>query len=432
LSLAAVEGRADQAVARWTGEDSVDETVVDVTAAETQVGSPRESEEGLSEAADVTIEPTVAPPARNPRFPMVDAVRAIAALTVVLFHDGALGGRSHAGFLAGYLGRLSVGVPIFFVISGFLLYRPFVAARLAGTPAIKVWPYLQRRALRILPAYWVALTVLTITFGLPKVFSVDWWRFYGLVQIYNTHTYDMGMGVAWTLCVEATFYLALPLFNALVTRLSLRNRNVGGRVDYYALAVGVAISVAYNVVVVAFGWNLDWAHNLLGMFDWFALGMAVAVRSVTRGTVAMRWPGLLWVGAAAAYFLCTRVHGDAGSGVSYLIVHLLYAVIAVLVFAPAALTTGGLPARVLSNRVLSWLGLISYSIYLYHATLIPPLVKRHAATWLPGNRYATLVVVTLAVVVPVAAVSYYVVERPFASLKPGIRRRRPKAVAERG
>ncbi|MDQ1541016.1 MAG: hypothetical protein QOH29_1742 [Actinomycetota bacterium] len=427
-----MEGCADQAVARWTGEDSVDETVVDVTAAETQVGSPRESEEGLSEAADVTIEPTVAPPARNPRFPMVDAVRAIAALTVVLFHDGNLGGRHNAGFLAGYIGRLSVGVPIFFVISGFLLYRPFVAARLAGTPPIRVWPYLQRRALRILPAYWVSLTVLAIAFGLPRVFTGDWWRYYGLVQIYNTHTYDMGMGVAWTLCVEVTFYLALPVFDALVTRLSLRTRNVGGRVDYHALAAGAGLAVAFNIVVVALGWNLDWAHNLLGMFDWFALGMAVAVRSVTRGPFSMRFPGLLWIGAVVAYYLCTRVNGDTSPGFAYLLVHLLYAVIAILVFAPAALTTRGLPARVLSTRVLSWLGLISYSIYLYHATLIPPLVKRHAATWLPGNRYATLIVVTLAVVVPVAAVSYYVVERPFASLKPGIRRRRPKAAAERG
>jgi peptidoglycan/LPS O-acetylase OafA/YrhL len=146
----------------------------------------------------------------------------------------------------------------------------------------------------------------------------------------------------------------------------------------------------------------------------------------------MRFPGLFWIGAVVAYYLCTRVNGDAGPGVAYLLVHLLYAVIAILVFAPAALTTRGIPARVLSSRVLRWLGLISYSIYLYHATLIPPLVKRHAATWLPGNRFATLIIVTLAVVVPVAAVSYYVIERPFASLKPGIRRRRPKAVAERG
>ena len=71
-----------------------------------------------------------APPPGNPRFELFDGLRAIAALSVVLYHVGAIGGGNADGALR-YVGRcLAIGVPIFFAISGFLLYRPLVSARL--------------------------------------------------------------------------------------------------------------------------------------------------------------------------------------------------------------------------------------------------------------------------------------------------------------
>jgi peptidoglycan/LPS O-acetylase OafA/YrhL len=72
-------------------------------------------------------------------------------------------------------------VGVFFALSGFLLYRPYLAARLAGRPQPSTRSFLRRRWLRILPAYWVALTVLAIWPGLPGVFTGDWWRYYGLL-----------------------------------------------------------------------------------------------------------------------------------------------------------------------------------------------------------------------------------------------------------
>ena len=74
--------------------------------------------------------PAVAPPPGNPRFPLFDSLRAIAVLAVVTFHVTGLTGASPAASSATVRAVLgSRGLILFFVISGFLLYRPFVAAR---------------------------------------------------------------------------------------------------------------------------------------------------------------------------------------------------------------------------------------------------------------------------------------------------------------
>src|SRR3954471_4935232 len=101
----------------------------------------------------------------------MDSLRAIAAISVLTVHialpsgllDPGYGGRQ-------FFGRLDVGVAIFFLISGFLLYRPFVRARAHGEPRPPTLAYLWRRALRIVPAYWLVLIVIALAFSLDYVF----------------------------------------------------------------------------------------------------------------------------------------------------------------------------------------------------------------------------------------------------------------------
>ena len=102
---------------------------------------------------------------------------------------------------------------VFFVISGFLLYRPLVAARMAGAPRVRIRDYARRRALRIIPAYWVALTVLAIYPGLPGMFGPDTWVYYGFGQDYRVSTVTQGIGPAWSLGCEVIFYALLPFLS---------------------------------------------------------------------------------------------------------------------------------------------------------------------------------------------------------------------------
>lgn len=361
------------------------------------------------------------------RFPLVDAARALAAISVLVFHVGVLGGLPAASGLHPYNDLLSGGVTLFFLISGFLLYRPFVAAR-SGRRRVDLRSYMRKRILRILPGYWVALTVLTVLFGLPDVFTGDWWRYYGLLQIYDLDTYDLGMGVAWTLCIEATFYLVLPLWSLAVGRVLRRGRDAL-RTELWLLAAGALVAIAFAGSVYFTGRDERISRTLLGTFDWFALGMAFAVLSVHRPALRLPRPELLWTAAAAILLLLGVLGGDREVSAWYQLArHVLVGVAAALLLAPAVFPTSGRKGPVgllLRQSWLRWLGVISYGLYLYHATLIPPQLSRGLPSLLPGADYLWLLAGTCVLSGAAAAASWYAIERPATGLRP--RRRSPRA-----
>src|SRR2546422_794479 len=91
------------------------------------------------------------------RYPLFDSARAIAALSVFAFHVGRTRPPARGSNLIPYVNHLNFGVTVFFLISGFLLYRTFLVARLEGRP-LRIGTYVLRRFLRLVPGYWVALT----------------------------------------------------------------------------------------------------------------------------------------------------------------------------------------------------------------------------------------------------------------------------------
>jgi peptidoglycan/LPS O-acetylase OafA/YrhL len=385
----------------------------------------------------------VAPPPGNPRFALFDSLRAIAVLAVLTFHTFAIGGaidRPVIGDAAAVLG--SQGPILFFVISGFLLYRPYVAARAAGRAGPRPGRYLRRRALRILPAYWLALTALATFPAVVGAFSGDWWRYYFFLQLYSGAALGGGIPVAWTLCVEVSFYLLLPLW-ALAARRP--------RVELAGLALiavgGIAVQVAAARNVVS---DLL-ATTILGQCTWLALGMALAVASVAAARAAeppgvvravAGHPGLCWLGAAAAFAALTALlHPGGLFGIARalateqpvaktLAAIALGAALNVLLVVPAIFgeRAGGLPRRVLAAAPLAWLGLVSYGVYLWHLTVAEVIgLDRDPGHFsargldLVGHVHhlATplLFVLTLVVSAAFAAASYYLVELRFLRLK---------------
>jgi peptidoglycan/LPS O-acetylase OafA/YrhL len=387
--------------------------------------------------------PAVAPPPGNPRFALFDSLRGIAILAVVTFHVVGIAGDLGRRVVGDVFAILGPQAPIlFFAISGFLLYRPYVAARAAGAPSPSLARYARRRVLRIVPAYWLALTVLAIYPGIVGVFSSDWWRYYFFLQLYSHDTYAGGISVAWTLCVEASFYLALPFWALAVRRLG---------VELLPLAL-VALGGAAIQVAAAHNDVSDLvASTALGQCTWIALGMALAVASVAveRGPrepgvvrFVTRRPGACWWAAAAAFAgLVIVLRSDwvfaeattftAQAPVLKTVLAIAFsATLAVLLMAPAVFgeRAGGVPRRVLAVAPLAWLGVLSYSIYLWHlpvAELLglsrdPAHISAHGLDLASRIDHLTapiLFVVVLAVSLAIAIASYRLVELPFLRRK---------------
>ena len=190
--------------------------------------------------------------------------------------------RSSAG---DYLARMDIGVSIFFALSGFLLFRPYVEALVDGSPFLAATEFWRRRVLRIVPAYWLALTVIVLAFGRTLHSVRDAVTFYGFLQIYDRERFLGGLVQAWSLCTEMSFYAFLPLF-ALALRRWLRRRPgavrlpalLGAVVGLYA--VGAAWRVALYAGDPSFESNgLFW---LPGQIDHFAIGMGLAVTRCGR------------------------------------------------------------------------------------------------------------------------------------------------------
>jgi peptidoglycan/LPS O-acetylase OafA/YrhL len=378
---------------------------------------------------------------RAPRFPLLDPVRAIAALLVLALHAFVWARATETPTLAApWVSRLDVGVTIFFLLSGFLLYRPFVRARLLGERSPRVGPYARRRVLRIVPAYWLALLVTAIWLGKHEVLDpATGWKYFGFVQIYTSGQLG-GLAQAWTLCVEVTFYAFLPLWAWLMRRRD-GGRPGTARSEWLALAGLAAFSVLYQAVL-EFG-AADPTRALTprgltylpGYLDHFAIGMAIAVASVEavrlgRPPRALAWaerrPWLSWALALVAYVVVCRGIGLTGVGLlgerftawQGLGRHQLYALVALGVLLPAVFgdPCEGRLRRWLGHRWLVYLGLISYGIYLWHDTVLEQAF--HSRAWeLPLHPYLDFLIIGLAGGIALAALSFHFWERPWLRLK---------------
>ena len=369
------------------------------------------------------------------RFPEVDALRAIAALAVLGTHAAIFAGADAPGSEVGrYAQRLEVGLTIFFVISGFLLYRPFVAARAAAKPGPRAAPYAWRRFLRIVPAYWVALTVSAVMLSKSEVFGPQAPAYYLLGQTYSGETLSGGLTQAWTLCVEVAFYAFLPVWAWLLRRVP------GGRLRAEVAGLGVlfAVSAAWKAAVLA-GTDprqvvvTPMLIALPAYLDQFALGMGLAVLTVwiERGgrppaavRLVDRRPLVPWLVALAAFWLVSTQIGigrrlfEPFTPAQYLARHWLYALIGVAVVLPAVVGTPGRGAvrRLLAHPVLAWLGLVSYGIYLWHLTGLS-LLERWGLRDVPVHPYLAWPIAGLTLAVVLAAASWYALERPALRLK---------------
>lgn len=364
---------------------------------------------------------------------LLDIARGVAALLVFLFHIRDTFSESMPG-VAQVVRFGSLGVPLFFVISGYVISASAEStlrgARTAGS-------FLKRRALRIFPPFWLSILVVVAVPYLVAALSslksgvfespdprflawggLDWLEVVTLVKVFGTPDGDLQAAfnplnsVYWTLAIEFQFYLCMYL--ALLVR------------RHFHAVIGLV--TAFSLVLLAWplpvdpGWFIHyWPMFAMGIGLQYVLAAGWGVdrflpRAGQAGAAVLAGCVLLWGGVLAH-------RGSLGQVLAGLFpsVELGFAVIcATLLWLAApwgslleAHKDGGHPLLRWTLRPAAYLGVISYSVYLLHGKLVqlPFMVVRQVLH--PSNALNPLAGIFLTLAL--CAVFHAWAERPFMS-----------------
>ncbi len=352
-------------------------------------------------------------PSRLSHMPQLDAVRTFAVLLVVVYHW------FPTGTGVNWLPNGTIGVMVFFVISGFLITRILLKNRNAihaGQSSLgqTYRNFFVRRALRIFPLYYLVITFVLLV--LPQTSDIDQYPLYYYAYGYNILLHQTGnwadlLSPFWTLGVEEQLYLVWPWVVLLTPRVSFRWVIVG--------------MIVVGVLFRGYGY---WRGDLDGVlapasFDAFGLGALWAyVLTEHSGALPAFRRKLGWAaGLALAGFVgLLLLPGDHPLVV--LFQRLLISVLSLFAVVGASLGVKGVVGRVLDNHALQYVGRISYGIYVFHM-LVPgfaiPLLLRIAGRLgvTVSLGYWPHRIVSLAVLLALASLSWYAFEKPINNLK---------------
>ena len=376
-----------------------------------------------------------------------DFIRAAACLTVLFHHLAQRMSKQHdlgwMEWLRPFSDMGTLGVAMFFVLSGFLLARPFWQALDRGEPMPSLRTYAMRRAARILPGYWAALLV---TFALAITvfgFALDWQLVLRLVAgifvVADWHWVTLFPvevnGPLWSISFEVTSYLLLPLGFAL---LFVASRWAGQGWQSRLMWVGVlALAILahwlftryYRVDLRQRGWDYGliggakfWMprFNPFGFFAMFAIGSLAAglqVRWTKYRKGLFDLVALIAIGWAVQRMVVQYYAPTPDSwgwlGVPYGFPWFVLAVALFLAAAPSGLWLG----RALDNALTRYIARISFGIYIWHYLVLElvrlywdPLIQHGTAV--DPVRFAVTSTIITGVTIVVAHISYTMLEEP--------------------
>ncbi|MEI9939933.1 MAG: acyltransferase [Pseudomonadota bacterium] len=363
---------------------------------------------------------TAAESVRGERDEALDGLRGIAALTVVLFHCGV---DLHAPplFMPGF-----TGVHLFFVLSGYLISRPFWA-RLSSEQPLPSWrKYAARRFVRIYPTYFVALVVFVAMRFAGHLHAPG----FRSVLLHALLVFNWGAPaeflainvVMWTLAIEAQFYLIVPIAAAFANRFGPSRGRLGPPLVCIAFVLIGWLSrcLEYSATLPA-----ELRFRLpFSFLDLFAMGMFVSYLELTQVPFLR---GRLWLRSAlvlcAAGVLFGTNYWFAATGASdwlspptlplvWLYPTFICAGFALILL--AVVSRSRYPVAVLTSRPLVFVGRISYSMYLFHVGVgyvLLTQLPRNLGLWL-GSHPRLYALAQMGPVLLVSYLAYRAIELP--------------------
>ena len=344
--------------------------------------------------------------------PAVEGMRACAAMGVVLTHVAFQTGTS-SGVIGRLLHRFDLAVAVFFALSGFLLWRGHAAAARDLRHRPPTGHYLRSRLVRIMPGYLVAVVViLTLLPEANHASSTVWLANLTLTQVYVPLTLTAGLTQMWSLSVEVTFYLALPVLAFLAYRLPVKAR----------------VPVIAAVALASLGWGLLPIHTAEGVnflnwppayASWFAAGMLLAEWTVSP----LGWPHAIARNRFAITAIAVVAYLISASPLAgpkdlvpatlaqFVVRTSMGAVVAWALLAPLVLDRPGDRHRILGSPVMVVLGQWSYGLFVWHLAALV-MVFPMVGTFMFNGDLIVVFVITSVLGYAMAAVSYALIESP--------------------
>jgi len=349
--------------------------------------------------------------------PAVEGMRACAAMGVVLTHVAFQTGTA-GGVIGRLLHRFDLAVAVFFALSGFLLWRGHAAAARGLRHRPPTAHYLRSRLVRIMPGYLVAVVViLTLLPEANHASRTVWLANLTLTQVYVPLTLTAGLTQMWSLSVEVSFYLALPILAFLAYRLPVRLR----------------VPAIAAVAVASLGWGLLPIHTAEGVnflnwppayASWFAAGMLLAewtVSPVEKGQLgwphrlARNRPAIIGVALVAYLISASPLAGPKdlvpATLAQFVVRTSMGAVVAWALLAPLVLDAPGTPHRILASTTMETLGRWSYGLFVWHLAALVMVFPMVGKFMFNGDLVVVFVLTTI-LGFAMAAVSYALVESP--------------------
>lgn len=342
------------------------------------------------------------------QIPGLDGLRAVAILLVLMVRSVQTAGFPEWPLLREAAHHGYIGVDLFFVVSGFLI-TTLLAREWERHGGVNLKRFYLRRFLRIMPAYCGLLITIAICQGLGKfqIAAGDWIGALTYTTNFLNHP-SSELGHTWSLSIEEHFYLLWPFVLFFGGVAGGWRVAIGCIVGCWLARCGIAVGLPRLVSATEVSYYASMAELwTFTRLDTISMGclLALACRSASGRVWLDRLcrPPLLCI-----YFLvlCTSLKLDTSTKYHLCVAYSLNAAcLALLMW--GLIRSEGLARRILSNRVLTTIGLGSYSIYLWHRFFIDP----RQTAWMhlfPQNVFLVLAA---------ALVSYWLIERPFNRLK---------------
>jgi peptidoglycan/LPS O-acetylase OafA/YrhL/uncharacterized membrane protein YphA (DoxX/SURF4 family) len=307
------------------------------------------------------------------------------------------------------------GVDLLCILSGFVLFSPYAEGRRTLTDGDALWRFYRHRFVRLIPLFYSAVVVdLIVT---PKSWAQTLWLLSGVFDFYPSSMQNLMNWPLWMVGIVIVFSIVFP---ALVW--------AWRRVGPWRLVLPV-MSVALLARIIGYSgdrdnfilmlWGHEWgSHNatsaIIVHLDEFVLGMLIAhmraAGAIGRSTAILLGPGLMMT--LAAWITMSDLGAVQGNwqpvltGVAITVLALGYALIVA-----AALVEGGIFARLLSWRPLQAVGMMSYSLFIWHVPLLKLLTPGRSGNiaFLEGS------LLYLIVLFIVATLSFMLIEFPWPS-----------------